>query len=284
MNTKTPQADLHTLILQAVARGWCSPENAPKVMDCDLAEAITREVIAALTPAAGEGLRKRIDVLLSAIPAGMYSNNWTRGAVKALQDAYAAALTPQAAEGFVLVPGRIEKLKAIIAAMRKRHDLVDYEIADYCDRLDATLSALPAAGNAGAVRESMLRHWLRELNRGRNNENVAGEVCAYLHAALTAALSQAATQDGGDIPSPLGDWHEAALADQPAAGVEYEFEVWQDDNMQAGGTASTFDCVFDEAEHYALMYGQDGPTEIRYYERRRVDAAALLAAQEAARE
>ena len=36
------------LILQAVARGWCSPENAHKEMDADLAKAITQEVLAAL--------------------------------------------------------------------------------------------------------------------------------------------------------------------------------------------------------------------------------------------
>jgi hypothetical protein len=35
------------LILQAVARGWCAPENANKVMDPDLAIAIAREVRAA---------------------------------------------------------------------------------------------------------------------------------------------------------------------------------------------------------------------------------------------
>jgi hypothetical protein len=36
------------LILQAVARGWCSPENQHKEMDAALAGAIAREVSAAL--------------------------------------------------------------------------------------------------------------------------------------------------------------------------------------------------------------------------------------------
>jgi hypothetical protein len=31
-------------VLQAVARGWCSPKNSDKVMDVDLAEAIAIEV------------------------------------------------------------------------------------------------------------------------------------------------------------------------------------------------------------------------------------------------
>jgi hypothetical protein len=33
-----------------VARGWCSPKNARKVMDSDLAEAIAREVWDMLNP------------------------------------------------------------------------------------------------------------------------------------------------------------------------------------------------------------------------------------------
>lgn len=34
----------------AVARGWCSPENTHKVMDADLADAISREVWDMLNP------------------------------------------------------------------------------------------------------------------------------------------------------------------------------------------------------------------------------------------
>lgn len=36
-------------IMQAVARGWCHPENEKKTMDVDLALAITEEILA-LTP------------------------------------------------------------------------------------------------------------------------------------------------------------------------------------------------------------------------------------------
>jgi len=42
MNEKTVQ--------EAVARGWCHKKNAEKEMDVDLAEAISQEVIKALTP------------------------------------------------------------------------------------------------------------------------------------------------------------------------------------------------------------------------------------------
>lgn len=65
------------------------------------------------------------------------------------------------------------------------------------------------------------------------------------------------------------------VASAPPVGdaeVEYEFEVWQGDAMQAGGSATTVGSVQAEAEHYAMMYGQDGPVEVKYYERR-----ALLA-------
>lgn len=33
---------------RAVARGWCSPNNSSKIMDVDLAEAITQEVAKAI--------------------------------------------------------------------------------------------------------------------------------------------------------------------------------------------------------------------------------------------
>jgi hypothetical protein len=47
---------MNDMILQAVARGWCAPENAHKEMDAALAEAIAREVSAALAapPVGGE--------------------------------------------------------------------------------------------------------------------------------------------------------------------------------------------------------------------------------------
>jgi hypothetical protein len=51
----TATTSLRERVLQAVARGWCSPSNAHKGMDATLAEAIADSVVAALsTPAAGE--------------------------------------------------------------------------------------------------------------------------------------------------------------------------------------------------------------------------------------
>jgi hypothetical protein len=42
---------LEEQVRQAVARGWCDPRNAHKVMDVDLAEAIVEEVIRSFSPA-----------------------------------------------------------------------------------------------------------------------------------------------------------------------------------------------------------------------------------------
>jgi len=56
--------------------------------------------------------------------------------------------------------------------------------------------------------------------------------------------------------------------------VEYEFEVWQGDEMQAGGTTATLESAQVEASHYALMYGQDATVELKFYERRAIAAAA----------
>lgn len=54
--------------------------------------------------------------------------------------------------------------------------------------------------------------------------------------------------------------------------VEYEYEVWQYESLQAGGSTSDYATAKSEADHYALMYGQDGPVEIRMYEKRRITA------------
>jgi len=48
MTTKTSGSAHETIILEAVARGWCAPENVGKTVDVVLAIAIAREVTAAL--------------------------------------------------------------------------------------------------------------------------------------------------------------------------------------------------------------------------------------------
>ena len=59
---------------------------------------------------------------------------------------------------------------------------------------------------------------------------------------------------------------------QPAAGdeIEYEYEVWQDGVLQAGGRENDYASAKSEANHYAMMYIHDGPVEIFIYEKRRV--------------
>jgi len=43
--------DMETQIKQALARGYCSTENEQKVLDPDLIEAMTRELLESFTPA-----------------------------------------------------------------------------------------------------------------------------------------------------------------------------------------------------------------------------------------
>ena len=57
---------------------------------------------------------------------------------------------------------------------------------------------------------------------------------------------------------------------QGGGEVEYEFEVWQDDSLLAGGSTSDYATAKSEADHYALMYGQDGPVEVRMYVKRQI--------------
>jgi hypothetical protein len=44
---------------------------------------------------------------------------------------------------------------------------------------------------------------------------------------------------------------------------EYKLEVWQNGEWCAGVSGTDWERVHADAMHYAFMYGQDGPTEIR---------------------
>ncbi|HEY8355725.1 MAG TPA: hypothetical protein VIK69_12015 [Methylophilaceae bacterium] len=48
----------------------------------------------------------------------------------------------------------------------------------------------------------------------------------------------------------------------------YEYEVWQDGMVKAGGREDDYDSAKSEANHYARMYANDGPVEVRIYEQR----------------
>lgn len=63
----------------------------------------------------------------------------------------------------------------------------------------------------------------------------------------------------------LRDWADRLLAD-----IEYEFEIWHGDELLAGGVAATSHECGAESAHYAMMYGQDGPVTVRFYERREI--------------
>lgn len=61
---------------------------------------------------------------------------------------------------------------------------------------------------------------------------------------------------------------EAAAALRATTGEEtYEFEVWQDEMPVASGGSKSLDDARREAEHYAVMYGTEGPVEIRLFAR-----------------
>src|SRR5690606_38693939 len=65
----------------------------------------------------------------------------------------------------------------------------------------------------------------------------------------------------------------AAETSNARGEVEYEYEVWQGDALQAGGSTTDYASAKSEADHYAMMYGQDGPVEVRIYEKRLLAAA-----------
>jgi len=52
----------------------------------------------------------------------------------------------------------------------------------------------------------------------------------------------------------------------------YEYEVWQDGVLRAGGREADYASAKSEASHYAAMYTPDGPVEVRIYEKRLLSA------------
>jgi hypothetical protein len=44
---------------------------------------------------------------------------------------------------------------------------------------------------------------------------------------------------------------------------EYTYELWQDGIMVAATSAATRKQAHDEIKHYAFMYAQDGPCQVR---------------------
>jgi len=59
----------------------------------------------------------------------------------------------------------------------------------------------------------------------------------------------------------------------------YEYEVWQDGVLQAGGREADYASAKSEASHYAAMYTPDGPVEVRIYEKRLLSAVQQPAEQ-----
>lgn len=59
------------------------------------------------------------------------------------------------------------------------------------------------------------------------------------------------------------------------ADTEYEFEVWQDGQPVAWANANSLAAAAREASHYAAIYQQDGPVEVKRVDRVLVTAAEL---------
>lgn len=60
--------------------------------------------------------------------------------------------------------------------------------------------------------------------------------------------------------------------------TEYEFEILQNGEWQACGTTTDAKTALEEAEHYELMYGQDGPVTAKFYAKRELTREEMKAA------
>jgi len=106
-----------------------------------------------------------------------------------------------------------------------------------------------------------------------------------LRAALSDLLADAEWLDreyGDERERDGWDRCDEPAGDGNARGeVEYEYEVWQDNALQAGGRETDYASAQAEAEHYAMMYAQDGPVEVHIYEKRLLSAVQQPAEQSA---
>lgn len=119
-----------------------------------------------------------------------------------------SALTPAPVDA---VRGLVKQWRADVAACTGRSCAGCIAWTCAADQLEQALAALPVAINPSetfsksidalpvvrdegrsSVRTSMLHHWLRELNRARQCESPAGDICEYLHKSILAHLDNAA--------------------------------------------------------------------------------------------
>lgn len=70
------------------------------------------------------------------------------------------------------------------------------------------------------------------------------------------------------------DAQQTTVDERSRGETKYEYEVWQGDVLQAGGSTTDYASAKSEANHYAMMYSPDGPVEVRIYEKRLVAAAS----------
>lgn len=146
-----------------------------------------------------------------------------------------------------------------------------------------------ASPSVGGLVEKWLGDAAFYMASGENDKAVVYETCALELRAASPSVGGLRAPDaldgatGSFTEGYQHGWNECrdeVLRLNPAATVEeeYEFEVWQNDEMQAGGSGPAH-VVGSEAAHYAAIYSQDGPVEVRYYARRRIDETALLREQ-----
>lgn len=108
-----------------------------------------------------------------------------------------------------------------------------------------------------------------EVRRLRDVLKVAVRACKDLDDEALAREGRLAC--GAECAAAIKDL--VAEAEPLRAGVEYEYEVWQDGCLQAGGIEANYGSAQSEASHYAMMYAQDGPVEVRIYEKRLLSSA-----------
>lgn len=132
-----------------------------------------------------------------------------------------------------------------------------------CDWLDNGLNPIGCPYCSWTAEVRALR---AEVRRLRDVLKGAVRVCKDLDDEAQAREGRLAC--GAECAAAIEDL--VAEVDPPRAEVEFEYELWVDDVLMGGGREADHVSAYAEAILYATTFVQEGPVEIRVYEKRLV--------------
>ena len=148
---------LEEQVMQAVARGWCHPDNGHKVMDVDLAKAIAAEVVGSFSPAPPSNSVRAMPDDVAVMDAALVEL-----VARALHDADQANYKEECVDYESCARAAIAAMQPALDAAREAGRREGYEdgqiemqgrAAEACDRLSYTPAASTSTRAAMCARQ-----------------------------------------------------------------------------------------------------------------------------------